>query len=61
MAMNPSVNKRLKEKARQDKREDKRRKKLQKMEEKTARPDAPAGVDPDIAHIVPGPQAPLEP
>ena len=53
---NPSMNKRLKERQRQEK----QREKAQKMEErKKNKPDKPAsagGVDPDIAHIVPGPQ-----
>ena len=53
---NPSMNKRLKERQRQEKA---REKISQRKERNAGKPDRPAGepgVDPDIAHIVPGPQ-----
>jgi len=54
---NPSIQKRQKERNRQDKQRDK----LAKRQEKKNLPvgdrgAVPPGVDPDIAHIVPGPQ-----
>jgi hypothetical protein len=54
---NPSIQKRQKERNRQDKQRDK----LAKRQEKKNLPvgdrgGLPPGVDPDIAHIVPGPQ-----
>lgn len=52
---NPSVNKRLKERNRQEKQREKAEKKAQRKAEKVDRPTE-AGVDPDIAHIIPGPQ-----
>ena len=53
---NPSMNKRLKERQRQEKQREKAAKRLERKAEKAERPAAEAGVDPDIAHIVPGPQ-----
>lgn len=53
---NPSVNKRQKEKNRQDKQREKDAKRKQRREERDNRPTGETGVDPDIAHIVPGPQ-----
>ena len=52
---NPSMNKRIKERQRQEKQRDKA---LKKQERKAGKEDRPLGdgVDPDIAHIVPGPQ-----
>lgn len=57
---NPSVNKRLKERMRQEKQREKAAKRQDRAREKANRPDGPAGEDPDIAGIVPGPQ-PLPP
>jgi hypothetical protein len=56
---NPSVNKRQKEKNRQEKQREKLVKRQQRKNERP-RGDLPAGVDPDIAGIVPGPQPPAE-
>lgn len=53
---NPSVNKRLKERNRQEKQREKAEKRAQRAREKENRPSGDAGVDPDIAGIVPGPQ-----
>jgi hypothetical protein len=53
---NTSVNKRLKERARQDKQREKEEKRQRRRQERTERPEGEAGVDPDIAGIVPGPQ-----
>jgi hypothetical protein len=51
--------KRQKERARQQRNEDKQLKRTQLKREKAERPArVNGGVDPDIAHIVPGPQAP---
>jgi len=50
------MNKRLKERQRQEKQREKAAKRLERKAEKAERPAAEAGVDPDIAHIVPGPQ-----
>jgi hypothetical protein len=58
---NPSVNKRLKERNRQERQREKAEKKAQRKIEKADRPPGEAGVDPDIAHIVPGPQPLPEP
>lgn len=57
----PSGIKRMKELKRQDKHRDKvDRKEERRKASLQDRSDAPQGSDPDIAHIVPGPQAPLE-
>ena len=53
---NPSMNKRLKERQRQEKQREKAAKRAERKNDKADRPPAEAGVDPDIAHIVPGPQ-----
>ena len=53
---NPSMNKRLKERQRQEKQREKAAKRIERSKEKADRPAAEAGVDPDIAHIIPGPQ-----
>lgn len=53
---NPSMNKRLKERQRQEKQREKAAKRMERKAEKADRPTAEGGVDPDIAHIVPGPQ-----
>jgi hypothetical protein len=53
--------KRQKERARQQRNQDKQLKREQLKREKAERPArVNDGIDPDIAHIVPGPQAPLE-
>jgi hypothetical protein len=53
--------KRQKERARQQRNQDKQVKREERKREKAERPArADGGVDPDIAHIIPGPQAPLE-
>lgn len=54
--MNPSVNKRQKERQRQERQKEKAARKKLRQEEKRDRAQAPDGVDPDIAGIVPGPQ-----
>ena len=53
---NPSMNKRLKERQRQEKQREKAIKREQRKNEKPDRPSTAGGVDPDIAHIIPGPQ-----
>ncbi|MBX3233368.1 MAG: hypothetical protein KIT84_33775 [Labilithrix sp.] len=50
------MNKRLKERQRQEKQREKAAKRQERNAIKGDRPDVPPGVDPDIAHIVPGPQ-----
>ena len=57
---NPSMNKRLKERQRQEKQREKAAKRMERKAEKADRPTGEAGVDPDIAHIVPGPQPVVE-
>ncbi len=52
----PSMNKRLKERQRQEKQKEKAAKRMERNAAKGDRPDTPEGIDPDIAHIVPGPQ-----
>jgi hypothetical protein len=52
--------KRQKERARQQRNQEKEAKREERKREKAERPAAADGVDPDIAHIVPGPQAPLD-
>ena len=57
--MTTTFSKRNKEKARQERQ---REKELERQQRKLARKEAPPrvpGVDPDIAHIIPGPQ-PIE-
>lgn len=53
---NPSMNKRIKERQRQEKQREKAAKRQDRKNEKADRPKDDTGVDPDIAHIVPGPQ-----
>ena len=55
---NPSVNKRQKERQRQERQREKSAKREDRKREKENKPAGPAGEDPDIAGIVPGPQAP---
>jgi hypothetical protein len=50
-----SGGKRAKERLRAEKKAEKQERKRQRQAEK-GHDDAPEGVDPDIAHIVPGPQ-----
>jgi hypothetical protein len=53
--------KRQKERARQQRNQDKQVKREERKREKAERPDrVVGGVDPDIAHIIPGPQPPLD-
>lgn len=55
----PTITKRLREKARMEKRMRKAERKAERDAEAEERlDDVPVGVDPDIAHIVPGPQRP---
>lgn len=49
--------KRDRERARQDRQKQKTAKRVEARERRSHSPDAPPGVDPDIAGIVPGPQA----
>jgi hypothetical protein len=51
----PTTNKRAREQARIAKRNDKAAR-IAERRQRTDRPDLPAGVDPDIADIRPGPQ-----
>ena len=57
---NPSMNKRLKERQRQEKQREKAAKRQERKNEKADRPSSAEGVDPDIAHIQPGPQPPAD-
>lgn len=52
----PSMNKRLKERQRQEKQKEKQAKRIERNATKGDKPAGEAGVDPDIAHIIPGPQ-----
>ncbi|MEW5741592.1 MAG: hypothetical protein AB1938_21925 [Myxococcota bacterium] len=54
--MQPARNKRQKELARQEKQKEKEARREERKREKAERSPAAAGVDPDIAHITPGPQ-----
>jgi hypothetical protein len=49
--------KRDRERARQDRQKQKTQKRVEARERRAHSPDAPPGIDPDIAGIVPGPQA----
>ena len=55
---NPSVNKRQKERQRQERQREKSAKREDRKRDKENKPTATGGEDPDIAGIVPGPQAP---
>ncbi|MDB4944686.1 MAG: hypothetical protein JWP97_4220 [Labilithrix sp.] len=57
---NPSVNKRQKERARQERQREKSAKREDRKRDKENKPVGVNGEDPDIAGIVPGPQAPPE-
>ena len=52
----PTQNKRARERARQEKQKDKAARRLEAKARKASSPGGPAGEDPDIAGIVPGPQ-----
>jgi hypothetical protein len=52
----PTTNKRQREQARIAKRNDKAARLADRARQTASRPDLPAGVDPDIADIRPGPQ-----
>jgi hypothetical protein len=56
----PSILKRAKELARKERHSAKEAERARRQREKSARADAPAGEDPDIAGIVPGPQPPQD-
>jgi hypothetical protein len=56
MASNTTFQKRQKERARLDKQRDKSEEKKLRREQPNARVTSEAGVDPDIAGIIPGPQ-----
>ena len=56
MPLNPGHLKRQKEARRAEKQRDKDARREERKKEKVERTDLPGGVDPDIAHIVPGPQ-----
>ncbi len=53
----PTQNKRARERARQEKRQQKDARRLETRSRKPSEGGGPAGEDPDIAGIVPGPQA----
>ena len=53
----PTQNKRARERARQERQQQKAARRVENKQRKAATPDAPSGEDPDIAGIVPGPQA----
>lgn len=56
----PTTNKRQREQARIAKRNEKAARLADRARRVTERPDLPAGVDPDIADIRPGPQPPAD-
>ena len=56
MTARPSMEKRRKEKARLDRKIEKAEKRNRRKVERSKSPPRPGDVDPDIAHIVPGPQ-----
>ena len=56
----PTAAKREREKALFERRQQKAARRLDAKERKSAAPEAPAGVDPDIAHIKLGPQPPAD-
>jgi hypothetical protein len=53
----PTLEKRAKERARQEKRKQKEERRASAKAQRAANPRAGSGEDPDIAGIVPGPQA----
>ena len=52
----PTQNKRARERAKQEKQQQKAARRFEANARKATRSNAPAGEDPDIAGIVPGPQ-----
>lgn len=56
----PGADKRNKERARQQKQKDKEVLRTERKKEKDSKGDTPAGEDPDIAGIIPGPQPVVE-
>jgi hypothetical protein len=52
----PTITKRQREQARIAKQKDKAARRLEKARRPANAPDVPDGIDPDIAHIRPGPQ-----
>ena len=60
MSSRQGADKRNKERARQQKQRDKANVRVERKKEKDTGEGHAAGVDPDIAGIVPGPQPPLE-
>lgn len=56
----PTITKRQKEQARLARRKDKEVRRAEKARQSAAQPVARDGVDPDIAHIRPGPQPPAD-
>ena len=52
----PTQNKRARERARQERQQMKAARRLEAKQRKASATDSPAGEDPDIAGIVPGPQ-----
>lgn len=54
--MLPGMTKRQKELARAQRQKEKAQERARRREEKAKRPPSEGDVDPDIAHIVPGPQ-----
>ncbi|MBI5516950.1 MAG: hypothetical protein HY909_24420 [Deltaproteobacteria bacterium] len=56
----PSIGKRQRELKRQERQREKVVKREQRALDKKNRPEAPPGVDPDIAGVIPGPQPPAE-
>lgn len=52
----PTQNKRARERAKQEKQQLKAARRLEAKQRKASNPAAPAGEDPDIAGIIPGPQ-----
>ena len=53
----PTLEKRARERAKQEKRKLKEERRAQAKADKASNPRGPGGEDPDIAGIVPGPQA----
>jgi hypothetical protein len=56
----PSATKRQKERARREKQVEKTARRAERRREDKSRPEAAPGEDPDIAGIVPGPQAQVD-
>jgi len=60
MKSRPTMLKRQRERERMEKQKQKAARRAERSQRTTARPAADSGVDPDIAHIVPGPQPPAD-